>query len=111
MMSSPRPSSTSLLRYAAVAILFVTVSTCTLQVLAAVDQLGKPDATGPAFAGFIPPLLSLLLGIGLSAVIDGLARVIEREPDTQHDDQSAAIKQLAHAVVELRSLVQAAPAR
>lgn len=111
MISSQRPPSTSLLRYAAVAILFVTVSTCTLQVLAAVEQLGKLDAPTPGFAGFIPPLLSLLLGLGMSAVIDGLARLLEREPEPHSDEQAAAIDHLTQAVIELRTFAQSPAAR
>src|SRR5438477_9154433 len=109
-MSEHPPSTTSSLpRYAAIAILFLTLGTCTLQVLAAVDQLGKSDAStaaaavGPAFAAFIPPLISLLVGIGLAALLDALARLIEREPAAataaapQIDNTAAAFKQLTQS--------------
>jgi hypothetical protein len=134
----PHPATTTphLPRYAAIAILFLTLGTCTLQVLAAVDQLGRQQqqqqadapVAAPAFAGFIPPLLTLLTGVGLAALIEALARLIEREPTPPsavpiavatpiappppaNDQTAAAFKQLAQSVAELRTVLQASLAR
>src|SRR5207248_1010026 len=85
----------------------------TLQVLSAVDQIGKPDATGPAFSAFLPAVMSLLIGVGIAAVLDALARLLEREPAHVSPDLEAAVtanNQLLQVVAELRAAVQASVA-
>jgi outer membrane protein assembly factor BamD (BamD/ComL family) len=105
----PTPPSAPLPRYAAIVILFLTLSTCTLQVLSAVDQMGKPDATGPAFTLFLPAVMSLLVGVGMAAVLDALARLLERDTHVSPDLDAAVMAntQLLHVVAELREAVQA----
>src|SRR4051812_14012588 len=98
--SPPAP----LTRYAALAVLFLTLSVCTLQVLSAVDQIGKPDAAGPVFAAFLPAVMTLLVGVAMAAVLDALARLLERDTHVSPDLDAAmmANNQLLHVVAELR---------
>jgi len=106
------PPSAPLPRYAAIIILFLTLSTCTLQVLSAVDQMSKPDLAVPGFTLFLPAVMSLLVGVGMAAVLDALARLLERDTHVSPDLDAAVMAntQLLHVVAELREAVQASMA-
>jgi outer membrane protein assembly factor BamD (BamD/ComL family) len=111
VMSQTDPTagaSTILFRIVAVLVLFLSITAGGLQVLASLSLLDHPDPSAPvpAVTLFIPPLLSLIAGIALSTLLEGVARVVGCQP-AQPADHTAAEVNLMMTVAELQNSLPA----
>jgi hypothetical protein len=85
-------------------VLFLSVDAGGLQVWVALTTMDHPDASSsvsPA-ALFIPPLLSLIAGIALSGLLEGLARLISVRSPEPEDNTGAQVK-LIMTIAELQN--------
>jgi outer membrane protein assembly factor BamD (BamD/ComL family) len=100
--------SSSLFRFVAVLVLFLSITAAGLQVLGAMSAMDHPDPNSPvpAPALFAPPVLSLIIGIALAAVLEGIARLVG-SPAIQPADQTAAQVNLMMTIAELQSSLPA----
>jgi outer membrane protein assembly factor BamD (BamD/ComL family) len=98
MARNDQPSfgSILLLHTAAVAVLFLSVTTIGLQVFAALSAMEHPDPNAPVLpiALFIPPMLSLIGGIALASILEGLARLIAAKSPEPEDNTAAQVKMI-----------------
>ncbi len=111
-MSSPTPptgpASTTALRAAVVVVLFLTLAAAGLLAMDGMARMNRADMAGPVPPLFAPAVVTLMAGIALAAVVEGLARVAGRpagEPGGggDHDAAAPAVNRLAAAVAELRA--------
>jgi outer membrane protein assembly factor BamD (BamD/ComL family) len=106
METNDQPSSPSvaLLRFVALTVLFLSLIAMGLQLVAALSSMDHPDpsASVPPATLFIPPLLSVIAGIALSTLLEGIARLIAAQP-TEHEDTSAGQVKLIMTIDELQN--------
>jgi outer membrane protein assembly factor BamD (BamD/ComL family) len=98
-----------LLRIIAVLVLFLSVTICMLQALVAVTAMQHPDTAGPVPALFVPPLLTLVAGLALSGLLEGVARLLAREGSTASPSSAApaGLKELSMAINQLQNTLPA----
>jgi outer membrane protein assembly factor BamD (BamD/ComL family) len=113
-MPSSHPSGgspTTALRAAAVAVLVLTAVAAGLQVAAALPAMSRPDRVGPAPSLFAPAVLTVLAGVGLAAVVEGVALLAGRPvvaggtTAVAVADANPGLDRLVAAVDELRSVM------
>jgi TolA-binding protein len=92
-MPETKPPSTLLLRTAAVAVLSLSMTACTLQVL---------ELSAFSLATLIQPLLTFIAGIALAAIVDGIAQLVAA-PTPASNDSSASFQELIAAVNHLHA--------
>ena len=90
---------TGILRAAVVVVLVLTLAAVGLLVMAAMADAGRPNQVGPVPPLFVPAVATLLAGVALAAVIEGLARVVGRPAARPADGAGPG---LALAAAELR---------
>ena len=92
----------TLFRIVAVMVLFLSITACGLQVLAALTALEHPDPAVPGPTLFIPPILTLIGGVALSCLLEGIARLVACQP-AQPPDHTASQVNLMMTIAELQS--------
>ncbi len=116
--ASPAPPAPSvfLFRGVGILILFLSITVCGFQVLGAVDAAGKKDDTGRSLAPlevpvlFLPAVLTLLGGIAMATLLEGLARLIASQRPAA-DTSSALSIRLLSAITELQDTLPALAAQ
>ena len=108
MPTTPSPSAapaTAALRASVLVVLFLTGAAVVLQLMAVKAAMNPADGISPGPALFVPAVLTLMAGVGLAAVVEGVARVVRRTGAVTVDDDAAApaVNRLAAAVAELRT--------
>ena len=110
MSQPPSPSGpppTAALRAAGVVVLLLALAATALQVVGALAALNRIGATGPVPPLFAPAAVTLMAGVALTAVVEGIARLAGRPPTpgamVGNDAAAPAVNRLAAAVAELRS--------
>jgi outer membrane protein assembly factor BamD (BamD/ComL family) len=101
-------SSTVLFRFVAVMVLFLSITASGLQVLAGLSTYEHPDILPPVPMAtlFIPPILSLIAGIALSTLLEGIARLVTFQPAERQDNTAAQVN-LMMTIAELQSTLPA----
>jgi outer membrane protein assembly factor BamD (BamD/ComL family) len=96
--------STALFRIVAVAVLFMSITASGLQVLAGINVMQHPDPNAPVATPtlFIAPILSLIAGIALSTLLEGIARLIGVQPPETADSTASQVN-LMMTIAELQS--------
>jgi outer membrane protein assembly factor BamD (BamD/ComL family) len=97
-------ASTALFRIVAMAVLFLSITACGLQVLAGINAMQHPDPSVPVAIPtlFIPAILSLIAGIALSTLLEGVARLVAVQPPEAADSTASQVN-LMMTIAELQS--------
>jgi outer membrane protein assembly factor BamD (BamD/ComL family)/Na+-transporting methylmalonyl-CoA/oxaloacetate decarboxylase gamma subunit len=118
--SSTSIPSTLLFRGVAIAVLFLTITVCGLQTLAALMSMDRPtdrsashpaegssstattaEPVAPVISLFVPVILTLTVGIALSTLLEGMARLITAQRPAEHSSSSGNTRLLL-AISELQ---------
>jgi outer membrane protein assembly factor BamD (BamD/ComL family) len=92
--SSSASAALSIFRIVAVMVLFLTITASGLQVLGAINVMDHPDPNAPVAVPtlFIPPLLTLIAGVALSTLLEGIARLVAAQPSQTPDHTASTVK-------------------
>ena len=96
--------STMLFRSVAIMVLFLTVTVCALQVLGVVTTMQHPDPV-TALVLFTPVVMTLIGGVALSALLEGITRLIHAQ--RPGEGSSSATIRLLTAIGELQAALPA----
>ena len=97
--------STVLFRIVALAVLFLSITASGFQVLAAINAMQHPPDPGTPVAVptlFISAILYLIIGIALSTLLEGVARLISIQP-LESADNTASQVNLMMSIAEMQS--------
>jgi outer membrane protein assembly factor BamD (BamD/ComL family) len=96
------PPATLLFRGVAIFILFLAITLCGFQVLAALSELGQQSDNLSKPALFVPAVLTLVGGIAFSTVLEGMARLIVVQQPGRNNSSAMTIRLLT-AISDLQA--------